>query len=284
MKMHRTVLMSAVLTCGALAAGCSSDTAVKPGVGGTSGGGGGSTGTGMAVPLTPSPSGFVAADSNTLGAVGAWYAYGDGYEGGTPPGKCQTLGKHMTTECSKIAMPILPPGTAGFPPSATGAMCTSGTVAQVLVIPGSTPPVTDYSNMYGAGIGLDLNNPGGVNTVKGIFDATTKGVTGISFDIDTIPLGGLLRVEFATTDTDGSVAGADYWGAKPTGAFPNSPVKVGTNTLHWNEVDTPAAMAAGAPKHVFNPSLIESIQFHVPTNTTASAPYSFCISNLKLLM
>jgi hypothetical protein len=273
MKISHVIFLPAALACAALAAGCSSDTAVKTGTGGTSGGGGGSIGTGMSVLLTPSTSGFVAAATNSVGAVGAWYAYGDGYEGGMPPGKCQAAG-HMTPECSKIDLPILPPGTAGFPPSASGGMCTSGTVAKVIPIVGMT--ALDYSNIYGSGIGLDLNNPGGANAVKGAFDAKAKLVTGIAFDIDTVPLGGL-RVEFAATDTDGSTSGSDFWGATPS--YPPSPVKVGTNVIHWSDVGTPQAATAG---HMFNPSLLESIQFHVPTSA-APAAYSFCISNLRLL-
>lgn len=233
----------------------------------------------MAVLLTPSPSGFVDAATNSLGVIGAWFAYGDGYEGGMAPGKCQGSG-HMTSECSIITMPTLPPGAAGFPPNMAGAMCTAGTVAKVLPIPGMA--ALDYSNMYGAGIALDVNNPGGANSVKGTFNATAKGVTGISFEINAPPLA--LRVEFPTT-ADNPVAGADYWGATPTGTFPNSPVKAGVNTIHFaTDVTTPMLIGADAAVHMFNPSLLQSIQFHVPTTTAPGSTYNFCISNLKLLM
>lgn len=282
MKKHVTpFLLVALGTTLVAAAGCSSDPATTSGTGGTPGGGGAGGGGGAStltgVLLMPSATGFVDAASNSLGAVGAWYAYGDGYEGGAPPGKCQGSG-HMTSECSAITAPALPPGTAGFPPDAMNRMCTAGTAAKVLAIPGMT--ALDYSNMYGSGIGLDLNNLG---ANKATFDATAKGVKGISFDIKFNKLSAL-RVEFATTDTDGSTAGADYWGAMPTGAYPNSPVKDGPNSLTWADVNTPGAAVAGAPPHVFKPNLIESIQFHVPTNMGAAVPYDFCISNLKLLM
>jgi hypothetical protein len=151
-------------------------------------------------------------------------------------------------------------------------------VAAVANIVGSNPPAPDYSNIFGAGIGLDLNNPGGANG-KGVFNAMTKGVTGISFDIDAPPLSGL-RVEFPTTKTDGSTAGAEYWGATP--GYANSPVVAGTNTIHFMpdvKGPGPAAMAT-----TFDPSVLESIQFHIPTTAAAGASYTFCISNLKLLM
>jgi len=40
-----------------------------------------------------------------------------------------------------------------------------GTVAKVIAIP-SMPTAMDYSNIFGAGIGLDLNNVGGANSAK----------------------------------------------------------------------------------------------------------------------
>jgi hypothetical protein len=291
MKKYRSGLLVVSIGSAALVAACSTaptpsaGTGGKTGSGGSSTGSGGSTtgsggqvGTGMSVALTPSPSGFVDAATNTLGVIGAWYAYGDGYEGGMRPGKCQASG-HTDAQCSNITMPTLPPGAAGFPPDASGAMCTMGKVAQVIAIPGMT--ALDYSNMYGAGIGLDLNNPGGANSVKSAFNAAMKGVTGISFDISAPPLA--LRVEFPTT-ADNPVAGADYWGATPTGSFPNSPVKAGTNTIHFaTDVTTPMLIAADAGAHVFNASLVTSIQFHVPTTTAPGSSYNFCVSNLKLL-
>jgi len=85
-------------------------------------------------------------------------------------------------------------------------------------------------------------------------------------------------------DTDGSVAGADYWGRDAQRDVSQLAGQAGTNTIHWSDVNTPGAPTAGAPAHVFKPNLLESIQFHVPTNTTMSSTYTFCISNLKLLM
>jgi hypothetical protein len=267
----------------AVSVGCSTAPASGSGTGGRPGAGtggsgfgagtGGSGNPGVGVAITPSPSGFVAADTNTLMVTGAWFAYGDGYgDGGVVGGKCQMAGH---TTCSVITAPPLPPGTAGFPPTA-GAMCTSGMVAAVANIVNSNPPAPDYSNIFGAGIGLDLNNPGGANG-KGVFNATAKGVTGISFDLDAPPLSGL-RVEFPTTKTDGTTAGAEYWGAGPS--YPNSPVVAGTNTIHFS----PDVKGPGPTATVFDPSVLESIQFHIPTTAAAGASYSFCISNLKLLM
>jgi hypothetical protein len=280
MKQSSNHLLLAILgIAAATAAGCSTASSSSgsggrtgTGTGGTIGGGTGGTVGGSGVLLTPSSSGFVDAATNTLGVIGAWFAYGDGYgDGGTPPGKCQMAGH---TTCAVITAPTLPAGTAGFPPTA-GAMCTTGMVAPVPMMT-AAPTMPDYGAVFGAGIGLDLNNPGGANG-KSTFPATTKGVTGISFTIDAPPTAGL-RVEFPTTDTDGSTAGSAYWGA--TASFPNSPIVAGTNTIHWADVKIPST----ATTPTFVPNNIESIQFHVPTAVmAASVRYSFCISNLMLL-
>src|SRR5579859_582586 len=115
----------------------------------------GDAGGGTAVPLTPTSTGYV--DVVNLGIIGSWYAYGDGWgPSGSPPGDCETKGLHPSSACSVITSPApsaTDGGGAGFPPSNAG-MCLTGTAAQVI----GTPP--DYSNIFGIGIGLDLNNTG----------------------------------------------------------------------------------------------------------------------------
>jgi hypothetical protein len=158
-----------------------------------------------------------------------------------------------------------------------GSMCTTGTAAKVLDIPGMTG-MPDYSNMWGAGIGVDLNASGGDNSVKMPYNATMNGVTGISFKIDTPPLGGF-RVEFPIPATEGGSAGSDYWGADSS--YPSSPVAAGVNVIHWADVKSPAA--ATASPIAFDPMAILSIQFHVPSSTSSATPYMFCISELTFL-
>jgi hypothetical protein len=272
--MNKVTTILAIGFTGALAAaGCSS--ASSGGTGGSGMTGSGGTTGGSSVDIVPDATGWVDKGMNSLMVQGAWYAYGDGYEGGKPPGKCQ-MAKHLDSECSSITKPDLS-GT-GFPQSTPGKMCTEGKVAAVIDM---VAPLTgkDYGNIFGNGIGLDLNAPGGTDTTKADWDALGKGVKGISFEIDMVPAPGL-RVEFPSkaTDSDPMAPGGDYWGA--TSAYPNSPVVVGVNTILW---DMATAKVAGPKGHVFDPHAIESIQFHVPTGSTA-ANYSFCISNLKMLM
>lgn len=265
-------LVVTLLSSAALWAGCSSASAPAAGgsgghSGGTGAGTGGSTGTGVGVALTPDATGYIDVATNSLGIMGAWYAYGDGVgsDGLASSGDCQKAG-HPDTACSKITMPA--PGSFA---NTGGKMCTSGTVAMVVGMV-SMPASPDYSKIWGAGIGVDLNHMG--ITPKGVFNATAKGATGFSFDLDMKPLAGL-RVEAQTVATDGTEAGNDYWGA--TSGYPPSPVMVGTNTVKWSDI-------VGPKGHVFDPTMLEGLQFHVPTTTTAGGPYSFCISNLKMLM
>lgn len=262
MQMQSSKLVRKFIYLAAFAAGCSS-ASVTSDAGTTPTGDGGMIGTGMSFPLTPDMTGYVDIMANTAGVKGSWYAYGDGLgPTGMPPGDCQ-MANHPTSACSAIAMPS--PGSFA---NTGGKMCTNGTVAQVVGMV-SMPTMPDYAKIWGAGIGLDLNNDG--IAPKAAFDASS--FVGFSFDLDPKPMPGL-RVEVETTSTVGSVAGNDYWGAGP--AYPNSPVVVGNNVVKWTDIKGPMG-------HVFDPKELRGLQFHVPTTTTGAAPYSFCISNLKLL-
>jgi hypothetical protein len=154
-------------------------------------------------------------------------------------------------------------------------MCTAGSVAKVI----NLGDAADYSNIFGAGIGLDLNNPGldGGTGVKLAFNAQAKNIIGIAFDLDAVPASGL-RVEFPF----GSAAtAAGVW--KPDKSKYSSPVGPGHNVLLFASVTQPGYVKA-ADLVPFDPSTLTSIQFHVPTNTTAAAPYQFCIDKLSLII
>lgn len=265
MQMKNLKLVTAFLSVSAVAltAGCSSAPGPATGTGGSSGGGG-STGTAEGVDLVPSETGYLDPTKNSLGIKGSWYAYGDGIgSNGMPPGDCQKAG-HPDAACSKITSPS--PGS--FPPT-NGKMCTTGMVTPVIDIVGMAGS-PDYSKIWGAGIGVDLNNDG--IAPKAAFDASA--LLGFSFDLDMKPPGGI-RVEAQTTDTDGGEAGNAYWGA--TASYLPSPVAVGTNTVKWTDLVGPK------DGKTINPAHLEGLQFHVPTVTGSGGSYSFCISNLKML-
>ncbi len=306
MKRLGNNLLLGLLGAAALA-GCGSSS-VNHGTGGTSGGGTGGSGTGNVteVLITPDNTGWVdmAADGNTLGIQGAWYGYGDQYgEMCADPKysgmKCNdpAVGNHPTGDCSKINTPTVPAGSDGFPPMSGKGMCTSGTVAKVANIINAAVGAVgtpDYSNVWGAGIGLDLAAAKAASAcdTKGTFPATDKHVIGIKFDIDMVPAVGL-RVEFPIPATDGTKNGSDYWGGDAS--YTNSPVMMGTNTIYFADPTTLASMTpplkgvtppGSAPTVPFDANKIESVQFHVPAGTSSAypAPYSFCINNLKFLV
>lgn len=246
-----TLFVGAVM---ALTAGCSESTDAPQNTGGSggSGGGGGGGGSGNSVLLTPTEdTGWVDKASNSLGVQGPWYAYADSLG----DKKCLTAG-HAATECAIVESP-----PADSFPNMGGQMCTKGSTEAVIAM--------DYSNMWGAGIALDFNNPGG-GAPKAAFDAS--GLSGIEFDLIRKPLAGL-RVEFPQTDTEGSEAGNDY--ADATSSYPVSMLTEGHNVVPFSRVKGPKG-------HVFNPVNLLGVQFHVPSGSSQQ-PFDYCIANLTLI-
>jgi hypothetical protein len=239
-------------------------------------------GGGTTVSLAPDPNGYLGPSSNTLGIQGAWYAYGDGWgTNGAPPGVCETTGMHPTADCSSITFP--PPATPSdggdggyvstFTQTTPGTMCLSGTAAKVI---GS-----DYSNMFGIGIGLDFNNQGGV---KMPYNATMNHVTGFSFNIAGIPTGASVRIELPIPATDPT---GDSWSVT---AMADGPVTVDLTTASGDlhRLTPSFTPAAGTTQPAFDATMVESIQFHVPTNTadavTIPATTPLCVSDFQAIV
>jgi hypothetical protein len=247
--------------------------------GGSSGSGGGGTA------LTPGSTGYVSVTA--LNIQGAWYGYGDGWgTNGAPPGVCESVGMHMTSACSLITSPPLPTaddaGEGGavstFPPTAAGAMCLSGTAAKVIPCVAGVPNCmgSDYSNIFGIGIGLDFDNVAGVKTA---YNAPMNKVTGFSFTITGVPTGGI-RVEFPTTDT--TTTGSDSYAIVVS--------KDGSYTTNLVTGAAPPALspsfpATGFTDPAFNAAHLLSIQFHVPTSTGGPVTVAnMCVSNLTAIV
>jgi hypothetical protein len=233
-------------------------------------------GTSTGILLTPSSIGYYDG-TNLAGVVGAWYAFGDYYDGGgvlamPGMGSCPKAGFAMT-QCSTVTTPTV---SAWFIPDSNGkGMCTSGTAAKVVGLDGGAP---DFADIWGAGIGFDLNNPGeasGGVGAKGQYDAPAHGITGIAFDIDTVPVGGHLRVEFPTQGTENASA---YWGGA-TEAF--SPiVALDHQEIRWPEVGGPQYVSSPPP---FDQTKLQSVWFSVVSNGSSAVDYSFCINNMTAL-
>jgi hypothetical protein len=238
-------------------------------------------GGGMPVPIVPDPNGYVAPTSNALGIQGSWYAYGDAWgPNGAPPGDCVTKGKHMASECSSITFPLPAMAadggdsgfTSSFPQMTPGTMCLSGKAALVIA--------SDYSNMFGIGIGLDLNNQGGV---KMPYSATANNVNGFSFHISGVPTGVSIRVELPIPATDST---GDAW-SKTVTADGDYTLDLTTATSDPNPLSSSFALPSGTPPP-FDATKIESIQFHVWTNTNAAITIpdmpKLCVSKLAALV
>jgi hypothetical protein len=259
-----------------------------PGTGGFTGTGGGVPI--VLIPLPASATGFVA--DPVTGVVGAWYPYGDGVGPNASPtngadganSDCQKNGQFPASACSQISSPT--PGQP-FPPSdaATSKMCTSGAAAQVLLKDGAP----DYADLWGAGLGLDFNNPGGDAGARGYFDLTPY--KGISFDFtaDVLPVQSM-RVSFPFLGMHGG--DAPYW----MGASMSASPLTGTTArpqhveIDWADVGGPFYLSLETPPidagtyPLVPPRAVQGIQFQVFTNTQEPTPYSFCVANLALVV
>lgn len=294
-----TSLAGALLLAGGGAVGCSSSGG-STGTGGSTGNGGagGSTIPPGYIPLPSTASGFVQDTTGGSNVIGPWYAYGDGVGANASVANgpdalnsdCQKKGGFPASACSQIAFP--PPGMP-FPPSdlATSKMCTDGVAAMVMNKGGSP----DYTDLWGAGISLDLNNPGGDAGVKG--DIDLSGYAGVSFDFSAFtgmdPLGGTsngagappasMRVNFPFTGEHAT--DSPYWEGATKASSPLTPTPMHVE-IHWADVGGPFYLSQQSPAvaaPAFDPKHVQSIQFQVFTGTSMTQPYAFCVANLALI-
>jgi hypothetical protein len=254
--------------------GGGTETGSNSGAGGASGSSSGLPVQAGVVPLLPSPTGYV--NDTQLNIVGAWFAYSDGLgASGAPPGPCETVGDHSSSECSVITFPPSPAdgGPGSFPQATLGTMCLSGTGARVI----GTPP--DYANMYGIGMGLGFNDPSGP---LGEYDAPLNHVIGLQFIVSGLPdgTGATVRVEFPEPATQ--VTG-NSWSYTLTA---NDRVTVYLQAgIGPGQLSPAFVLPAGMTQPPFDPTTVQAIEFHVVTNTVAPIEVqSFCIGDLAALV
>jgi hypothetical protein len=210
----------------------------------------GSTGC-VGVPIVPDATGLIGASSNSVGITGSWYSYVDCndylyFDSGVPdPGK----------NCSLLSTPA----SGSFKPAdgTQARMCTSGTTLQVM-------PSDDWKTHWGAGIGLDLNNPSGT---KLDFNATAAGVTGFCFMVtgNTIPP---MKVNLPT---DQGITDNWYYEV------------VSTPGVHKILFTDQFLQTTPTPATPFDPSKLQSIQFQIAATTSAAVPWDFCIDQLTAI-
>jgi hypothetical protein len=294
---NKSSLFMSGLTGALLLAGgaCGGSHPQATGSGGTSGAGGGPVVV-DGVPLPSSPTGFVDDTTGGSNVIGPWYAYGDSVGPGANAtvgddhanSDCIKKGGFTQDECSHVAAPT--PGGVFMPTDlASSQMCTDGVASQVMNMGGSL----DYTDMWGAGIMLDFNNPGGDAGPKG--DRDLSAYKGIAFDFSAftgstsngagIPAGAM-RVNLPFTGEHG--VDSPYWmGASKM----SSPLVAPAGTtqhveVDWSDVGGPFYLTQRSPPVMppaFDATKVQSIQFQVFTSPTATTPYAFCVANLALL-
>jgi hypothetical protein len=197
---------------------------------------------GGGVPILPDLTGWVQGDTNTVGIQGAWYSYND----------C----KDSPSDCTENHLPL----EGGFD-NIDGKMCTSGTTAAVMA-------ETEFSSKWGAGIALDLNALGGLDTGKNPWDATANGVKGFAFTIE-FNTPGAVRVNLPTTSTE---VASHFTEVSTSGA----------QQVLWGDVQQ-GSWIKGPERVEFDPTTILSLQFQVPTKMKMPVPFDFCVSNLSAI-
>ena len=208
-----------------------------PPPGGDSGGSGGPT-VGTPVPLLPDDTGWVDVGGNSVGIQGAWYSYNDCADS---PSAC-TL-NHT-------------PPTGSFA-NTGGKMCTKGTTVAVKA-------EADFSNQWGAGIALDLNNSGGATGQKLPYDAQAANVIGFFMNITGTAPGLRINITSASTgDNSHFVNGV-----------------VGANTVELTKAKQGSWVTTKTP---LNPAELLAIQFQIPTVMNRAVEFDFCVEGLAAL-
>lgn len=273
---HTLSLLTSLLALGAGACSSSNPNG-STGTGGSAGGNPFPTGK----PLIPTSTGFVDDRANT-GVIGPWYGYADtagpaaGPSGTDPTDFADSScakGGFTASQCSSV-MPI--PGQPFQPDATTGAMCATGTGAVVLQ---GTNGQADYSDIWGAGIAFDFNNPGADAGPKGTFDLSKYTGIGFTFSGTNIPPN-KMRVNFPFATMHGT--DSPYWDGA---TLDHSPLtNNSTVTIKWADVGGPYYLTTqSVVPPAFDPSVAQSIQFQVFTNAGTATPFAFCVNNLTLL-
>jgi len=224
---------------------------------------------GAGLDIKPNLDGFVSGATNGIGVQGAFYTAKD-------PGTAAVPGSAITPASFATVVPT------------TGEICVQGTAAKVAlaaVQPDPLVPAYDYTNYWGAVVGLNLSQPNdpvsgmpSMTPVAWNTQTTAGKVTGFSFTLTgpMIPAGANLRFKTTFPDATGAASTQQFCVGfdKLMAVGGTYTVPLSTQTLEcWNP--------AGAP--FTNPTLL-SLQWQVVTNVMNPVPFNFCVSNVKALI
>jgi len=146
--------------------------------------------------------------------------------------------------------------------------CISGTAALVTCST-AVPPVCNYSTNWGGGIGMNLNEEGGVGSVPLAWNATTNGVTGFSFTTSGNTDGATMRVK-----AKDSVHPLDDFCLEFT---------VGIAKSFLLSDLTHNCYAGGVATLTLDTTKLTSLQWQIVTDTTAAHTVTnFCIESLAV--
>jgi hypothetical protein len=148
------------------------------------------------------------------------------------------------------AMVTTPSSTTSFP-NVGGAMCTSGTTSMA-------------TGAWGAGIALELND----GPPQMPFDTVAAHMTGVCFQLTgkTIPTT-TVRVAFPTKDNNDN-------------AYFEAVSSVGQHSVLFSKIAQGSWVTS---PQSFEPSAVMLMQFQIPSSTTASIPWDFCVEGLTAI-
>lgn len=210
--------------------------------GGSTSEGGASSEPGECALTATEDTGWIDATTNDCKVQGAWYAYSD----------CTTSPDDCTTD------QIPEPGSDAFPNS-DGRICTSGTTAEIN---------KEYDTKWGAGIGLNLNQPTDSED-KNPISELPHALKGFSFTIsgDTVPPE--IRVTYPTAQTEKT---AHFKKITEAGDYTVLFTDAAQGT--WVKEDQQVELVPGE---------VTAIQFQVVGADTKTISFDFCVENLKAL-
>lgn len=232
--------------------------ACDTGSSGNTGGQGGGSGSGSAASSSGSPT-TASGNPSTSGSPASSSASGSSGGPGLmcPSNYCTFgLGGYAFGYADSQNMAPQNPGTSTATLATDGSLCISGSVGII----GGTPP--DYSDDWGCGIGVNVNQMMGMGTPKNAFTLTGTGVT---VNVSTVPSCTVARVVL-----DQSGATPAYCAALTPGV-----------EIPWSKFNT--ACWDGSGTALAGPPTSQSLKVQFVSSTMQACPFTnFCITDIKL--